>query len=331
MSDGAAGTTVAAARGPESADAAPAPPIVAELHEQLARLAPAEQRVIADMIRRATPDDDRPPLDALGLVHPWLKAVLGGPEAALSEEAESALGPSVVKSFDGAPFIPFPAGATPLDAPLGATLRRRHSSHNFDARPMELGTLAALLRHAYGVKFSTRAYNLRSFPFRTAPSAGGLQPIDVYVVANALRGAEQGLYYFDAPRDGLVQLDTGNLRWRFARCCIFNDWIAASPVVLILAANLHRVLWKYGARGYRFVHADAGVLAQNLYLVGTGLQLNTCAVAAYFDDLVNGFVGLDGHDEFTVLLFAVGHRPRPAGMPALSRSLPDLADPDEPA
>jgi SagB-type dehydrogenase family enzyme len=73
-----------------------------------------------------------------------------------------------------------------------------------------------------------------------------------------------------------------------------------------------RIYWKYRARGYRFVHADAGVLAQNLYLVGTALKLSTCAVAAYYDDLLNRLVGVDGRDEFTILLFAVGNKiPRP--------------------
>lgn len=306
--------------------------LVAALAEQLARLSAEEQQTLAQMLRRALPVDGAAtaPLDVLTLIHANLKAALGGRESALLEEAESALGPAVVKTFPDAPFTPFPEGLPLPEMPLKTLLARRSSSHNFDARPLALATLATLLRGAYGIKLWERAYNLRAFPLRTAPSAGGLQPIDVYVVANAVAGVDQGLYYFEPVRDGLVQLDTGNLRRRFARCCIFNDWIAASPVVLILVANLERVLWKYGARGYRFVHADAGVLVQNLYLAGTALRLGTCAVAAYFDDLVNEFLGLDGRRELTVLLFALGHKPRPLAMPS-ARSLPELADAPDPA
>ena len=45
---------------------------------------------------------------------------------------------------------------------------------------------------------------------------------------------------------------------------------------------------------------------QNLYLAGTAAGLGVCAVGAFFDDLVNGLIEVDGVEETTVYLAAVG-------------------------
>ena len=71
-----------------------------------------------------------------------------------------------------------------------------------------------------------------------------------------------------------------------------------------------RVRWKYGTRGYRFMHVDLGVLTQSLYLVATALDFTTCAVAAFDDDKANRLLRLDGRERFVSLLFAFGPAPK---------------------
>src|SRR6185436_19756460 len=132
-------------------------------------------------------------------------------------------------------------------------------------------------------------------------------------------GLRGGLYYFDPLEHAVRLLDEGNFRQRLLNASIYQDWIFYAPVAFVMVCNMPRIFWKYRSRGYRFVHADAGVLAQNFYLVGTALKLNTCAVAAYYDDLMNDLNGVDGRNEFTVLLFTVGPKPQPQGMVPLVR------------
>ena len=93
------------------------------------------------------------------------------------------------------------------------------------------------------------------------------------------------------------------------RCCIYTEFIAYAPVICIMTCNMKRVLWKYGERSYRFVHVDTGVLAQNMFLVGTALNLNVCPIAAFYDDKVNDLLQIDGKEEFASLLFSLGHKP----------------------
>ena len=49
-----------------------------------------------------------------------------------------------------------------------------------------------------------------------------------------------------------------------SRCALDTTWPGYAHAVLVLVCNLPRVAWKYGDRGYRFAHVDAGVLVQNL-------------------------------------------------------------------
>ena len=280
-----------------------------ELLAEIEKMTPAEQDALGEMVRRyraAPPRGGRP--SGLAFVQAFLKTDPRLP--AFQAPAPVPAGPpALFKRFAGRRQVRLPDSAPRVRADLQDVLERRRSSRDFGRTPTPLSALARLLHASYGIREFARAYDVREFPFRYAPSAGGLQPIDLYVVANDVDGLARGLYYHDPSAGALTLLDEGNLRRRMSRCSLGPPWLAHAHAVLVLVCNLARVSWKYGDRGYRFAHVDAGVLAQNLYLVGTALGLTTCAVAGYYDDAVHELLGVDGRDECAVLLFAVGRPP----------------------
>ena len=77
---------------------------------------------------------------------------------------------------------------------------------------------------------------------------------------------------------------------------------------LIWSALTARMLWRYGERGYRYLFLDAGHVCQNLYLAAEAVGSGACGVAAFSDDGVNGFLGIDGEQQFALYLAAVGKR-----------------------
>ena len=292
-----------------TADPAAGGGIRPELLTELRSLTPGEQSDLAELVRRyrAAPPRAGGP-SGLAFVQSFLKA--DRRLAAFQAPATAAaVAPAMVKRFPGRPRIQLPDIETGVAAGLQEVLHRRRSSRDFGGTALPLSTLGGLLHSSYGVRKFERAYNVRDFPLRFAPSAGGLQPIDLYLVANNVDGLTQGLYHHDPVARGLTQLDEGNMRWRIGRCCLGRPWLVHAHAVLVLVCNMARIAWKYGDRGYRFAHVDAGVLAQNLYLVGTALGLQTCAVAGYYDDAVHELLDIDGRDECAVLLFAVGNPP----------------------
>jgi len=45
-----------------------------------------------------------------------------------------------------------------------------------------------------------------------------------------------------------------------------QTWIREAPIVIVIAAVYERTTSRYGERGIRYVHMEAGHIGQNLYL-----------------------------------------------------------------
>lgn len=48
-------------------------------------------------------------------------------------------------------------------------------------------------------------------------------------------------------------------------------------------------------------------MGQNFYLVSTALGLGCCAIGGYIDKRINKLLDVDGIEESTVALYAIGH------------------------
>ena len=94
--------------------------------------------------------------------------------------------------------------------------------------------------------------------------------------------------------------------------CLDQGMVTASAVTFIWTAVTYRMAWRYGQRGYRYLHLDAGHVGQNLYLTAEALGLGAVAVAAFDDEAMNAACGLDGAERFVIYLAPVG-RPVKSG------------------
>ena len=181
-------------------------------------------------------------------------------------------------------------------------LRRRRSVRDFDAgKTMTTGVLSALLWATQGL---TARYG--QFFFRTAPSAGGLYPVETYLHVRAVESVQPGIYHFRPHKFDLEYLRKGDSSRYLAGAALGQTLFLGAQVSFIWSAIMARAKWKYRQRAYRYVYLDAGHIAENLYLAAEALGLGTCAVGAFYDDEVNSLVGLDGHDETAIYMAAVG-------------------------
>ena len=69
-----------------------------------------------------------------------------------------------------------------------------------------------------------------------------------------------------------------------------------------------RTTWRYGNRGYRYIHLDAGHICQNLYLAAEAIGCGCCAVAAFHDEALNQVLGVDGENAFVTYVAPLGKR-----------------------
>lgn len=280
------------------------------LQTQLESLNEEEQNIIKTLVERFNSTrKSNEKFDSLSLIHQYLKADPDYTDFSVYENMNLVKGPRVFKNYDESREFQLPSNFLKVDQPLDKLLEERSAQHDFGPEAISQELLSTFLHYSYGVKRYISAYNIKNFPVRYAPSAGGLQPVDLFLVVNQVEDLPKGLYYYRADRNSLLLLDEGNMRSEMVRCCIYSDFVAYAPVVCIMTCNLDRVLWKYGERSYRFVHTDTGVLTENMFLVGTALNLNVCPLAAYYDDKVNDWLQIDGRKEFASLLLTIGHKP----------------------
>ena len=213
--------------------------------------------------------------------------------------------PDWFKTYPGAPRVQLPDLALD-DSGIFDALARRRSVRAYSAEPLALGELSALLWAAAGV-----TARQEGFAFRTAPSAGGLYPIEHYVVANDVEGLEQGLYHYDVLGRALERLHAGDLRLPVARAALDQRIAAEAQAVFVWTAVLERSRWKYGERFVRSVLLDAGHIAENVALAATALGLGTCQIAAFFDEEAADLIGVEPDAEPVVYMSTAG---RPAGV-----------------
>lgn len=204
--------------------------------------------------------------------------------------------------------VPLPPPAGALDTRLTDALRRRRSGYSFDRRPLDAPDLSTLLRLAAGPQRRVRLPDGTEHVAGMAPSAGGLPSIDLYAVVRAGHVIPAGVHRYDPTAQDLRTVRAGDPVRALRSVLVQPEFAERAPVVLALAARLDATLYKYPIRHYRTLHVDAGIVAQNLYLTATALDLACCAVAGYHDRALTELLGLPDH-ALGLLLFPVGHRP----------------------
>jgi len=99
-----------------------------------------------------------------------------------------------------------------------------------------------------------------------------------------------------------------NIAEQIVEASLKQGQIKNSAVTLIWFAVGYRTVYRYGDRGYRYMHLDAGHVCQNLYLAAESIGCGVCAIAAFEDDKLNAVLGLDGVDQFVIYIGTVGKK-----------------------
>lgn len=137
---------------------------------------------------------------------------------------------------------------------------------------------------------------------RTAPSAGATYPLDIYTVSGAVKGLSSGLYRYEPRRHALRTIATDDKRRELALAALSQSWIGEAAAVFVIAAEFRRTTAKYGHRGERYVHIEAGHAGENLCLQAVALGLGSCVVGAFDDTAVKGVIGMNQPGEPLYLL-----------------------------
>lgn len=183
---------------------------------------------------------------------------------------------------------------------LEESLRRRRSTRKYPNKPMSLNEVSQLLWAAQGV---TGAFNER-----TAPSAGGTFPLEVYLVSGMVDDLAPAVYKYRFRAHRLVRVADGDRRGDLAEASLGQDCIRRCAAAIVLTAVYRRTVDEYGERGVQYVHMEAGHVGQNIHLQAAALELGTVMVGAFEDDGVAATLRLPD-DESPVYIIPLGRLP----------------------
>jgi SagB-type dehydrogenase family enzyme len=169
-------------------------------------------------------------------------------------------------------------------ASLEKLLQNRRRVREFSDEPLHLSQISQLLWAAQGITDS-RGY-------RTAPSAGALYPLELYVLTL------EGIYHYESPVHELVLIQDGDLRKDLFQVALRQEAIRDAPITIIITAVYQRTERKYGSeRSPRYVHLEAGHAAQNILLQAVSLNLGATNIGAFEDEKVQHVLGLESDHE----------------------------------
>ncbi|MDZ7696111.1 MAG: SagB/ThcOx family dehydrogenase [Deltaproteobacteria bacterium] len=187
-------------------------------------------------------------------------------------------GVTMVEHDGCAEVVALPAPSHSGRMSVETALQERRSVREYLDAPMTLAEVSQLLWAAQGI---TNTYG-----YRTAPSAGALYPLEVYLVAGRVTDLPAGVYKYRPHPHTLVNIAEVDLRAQLASAALGQSAVRDGAIVLVLAAVYERTTAKYGRRGVRYVHMEVGHVAQNVYLQAIILELGTVFIGAFSDDRV---------------------------------------------
>jgi SagB-type dehydrogenase family enzyme len=199
--------------------------------------------------------------------------------------------------------LPNPGEFKPSPFDLRQALEERKSVRRFVASPLSLEELSYLLWCTQGVK---RVVNGVA-TMRTVPSAGARHALETYLLVNRVRDLKPALYRYLALSHRLVEVDDDEeVADRMVEGCLGQTFVKTCGVTFVWTAEVYRMSWRYGQRGYRYLFLDAGHVCQNLYLAARSTGCGVCAIAAFSDDDMNRLLNLNGEDRFVIYLATAG-------------------------
>ncbi len=174
---------------------------------------------------------------------------------------------------------------------LEEALARRRSERSFARRTLDREQIAQLLWAAQGVTEGR---------LRTAPSAGALYPLEVYLVTG------DGIYHYLPQSHELEHIAEGDFLPQLSRAALGQEYVREAPVSVVIAAVYQRAEGRYGERAARYVCIEAGHVAQNVHLQAVAMGLASVPVGAFDDRQVHRVLSLP-QNQMPLYIIPVGY------------------------
>jgi protease I len=162
---------------------------------------------------------------------------------------------------------------------LEQTLELRRSSKNFDRKELSISEMGQILWAGQGITDKENG-------FRTAPSAGDIYPLTLYVITN------DGLFSYDPKKHCLNQLSDQKYGKKLSQAANNQDYVENAPCSIVIAGETKKLGEKYGKDAKKFMTLEAGHAAQNILLQATAMDLSAVPLGSFEEKSVRKICSL---------------------------------------
>ncbi|MGI0087559.1 MAG: SagB/ThcOx family dehydrogenase [Nitrosotalea sp.] len=133
---------------------------------------------------------------------------------------------------------------------------------------------------------------------------------DIYLIANAVGGLEQGSYFYNKERRSLELLQKGDFRDTSGHLGLDQSLPRDASVTIFFMVNLQKILECFGNRGYRVAQLDASIMGGRMYLASYALHIGATGLT-FYDDEVTEFFSPHANNKSTMFMIAIGKKAKP--------------------
>jgi SagB-type dehydrogenase family enzyme len=180
--------------------------------------------------------------------------------------------------------IKLPEPCTTSNTSVEAALSQRRSIRTYSGDKLTIEEVSQLLWSAQGIT--------APWGGRTAPSAGALYPLELYLVVGDVEGIDKGVYQYRPEEHELEKVKADDIRAELADAALGQECIRDAAIDIVFTAVYERTTRKYSERGIRYAHMEAGHAAQNVYLQAVSLDIGTVVIGAFNDPEVAKIVNV---------------------------------------
>ena len=181
-------------------------------------------------------------------------------------------------------------------------IKRRRTVRSFSSALMTLDALSQILWSAQGI---TEEGGFK----RAAPSAGATFPIEVYFACGdkSVKGLRGGIWRYVPKGHSIARVAPQDVRATLARHSLGQMWAAKAPLTAAIVCDYSRTTARYGKRGVKYVHFEAGSVSENIFLECQAQGLSAGIIGAFDDKAISADLKLPKNLE-PLLLMPVGYK-----------------------
>lgn len=188
--------------------------------------------------------------------------------------------------------------------------------------------LSYLLLLSYGLTAKIPIMGGKYMYLRSAPSAGGLYPAEIYLISRGTKLLPAGLYHYQPQTHNLLRFWDDHCWSDLQDACFRHPALEKTQIALVTTAIFYRSVWRYEDRAYRRIFLDTGHLLGNINLAGAMQGFRPHLIGGFGDRPMNELLYLDGEEEAVTSVIALSTDPQSSSKG--QTTLPSPVDMDYP-